>query len=69
MIAKIKAIKVMKSVAFVISGIDCTRVVICLLRLGLAFIVLSGLITLRVLKAFILISKERSSMKLKFFHC
>jgi hypothetical protein len=38
--------------AFPISGKDCTNVLTCLRILGLAFIVLSGLKTLKILNAF-----------------
>jgi hypothetical protein len=43
----------MKIVAFPISGSDYRRVVTCLCMLGLAFILLSVLMTLRILSAFI----------------
>jgi hypothetical protein len=56
----------MKMVTFAISGIDWTMVVICLLRLGLAFIVLNGRITRSVLNALRLTLIARISIKLEY---
>ena len=63
--AKIVAMNPMNIVTFAISGTDCTSVVICLLRLGLARIVRRGRITLSVRRAFRLISEKRISIKLQ----
>ena len=64
MIANIVIMKAMNTVTLEISGNECTRVVIYLLRLGLARILLSGRMTRSVLSALRLMSEKRISTKL-----
>lgn len=62
--ANMSVTKAMKSAAFPISGRDFTKVLTCLRMLGLAFMVLKGLKTLRILKAFRFTPTLRSSIDL-----
>ena len=64
-IENIVAMNPMNIVTFAISGTDCTSVVICLLRLGLARIVRRGRITLSVRRALRFISEKMTSIKLQ----
>jgi hypothetical protein len=64
--AKRPVIKIKNMVAFPISGRDLSKVVTCLRMLGLALILLRGLITLNILKALKLISYASNSINLYF---